>query len=342
MAILNPSSAVIAKAKSKYGKRLTDKDYNALIKCADVAEVVQYLKSYTYYGGFLDKITQDIHRGQVEGILKERLFEDFLSLCRYNAADSPVTGYLLRRTENAELMKFITLFSIGKPDEYIFTLPLYFIEHTELPLSKMSGIRDYRSLLDALPEKSAARRVLSEHAPNQSGSFALADIEDALENASLKELYDDIGKIKNKNNRVSLSKLFDILSDYNNYTRIVRLKRRGGMSAAEIRAHLLPYGTLTGKRLNAILAHDDIVGVREALAQTKVGKKAQKIDIEDEMAVQGKFEMCRHELYFSTNPDIVLLAYYIVYETELKNVITVIEGVRYSMDANDIKKLLIR
>ena len=72
-----------------------------------------------------------------------------------------------------------------------------------------------------------------------------------------------------------------------------------------------------------------------------MGKQAQKLDKQGEMAIQGRYERCRHELYFSTNPEIVLLAYYILSETELSNVIAVVEGVRYSMEPERILQTLI-
>ena len=84
MAIINPASAIIAKIKTKYGKRLTEKDYRAMVKCESVGDVVQYMKSYTHYQMFLDKVSNDIHRGNLEQLIRERQFEELLTLCKYN------------------------------------------------------------------------------------------------------------------------------------------------------------------------------------------------------------------------------------------------------------------
>ena len=56
--IINASSAVITKARAKYGKRLTQKDYKALLKCNSVSAVVSYLKSHTKYADVLSKINE--------------------------------------------------------------------------------------------------------------------------------------------------------------------------------------------------------------------------------------------------------------------------------------------
>ncbi|MBQ9248173.1 MAG: V-type ATPase subunit, partial [Ruminococcus sp.] len=134
---------------------------------------------------------------------------------------------------------------------------------------------------------------------------------------------------------------FDTLSDYHNYSRIIRLKKYYHMNSDAVRAHLLRYGNLTGRKLDRILSRDTYEEVREELQKTSVGKKAKTIDIDREMAVQGRYEMCRHQLYFSTNPEIVLLSFYILSQTELSNVIAIIEGVRYSMEPESIYETLV-
>ena len=340
MAIINPASAIIAKIKTKYGKRMTDKDFRAMVKCESVGDVVQYLKSYTHYQVFLDKVSNDIHRGNLEQLIRERQFEELLTLCKYNQGDTPVTKYILRSTEISELMKFITLLSIGRPREYLFSLPLYFTQHTDIALEKLSSIHSHKELVSVL-ERTDYATILRQFPPDDNGDYDLAAIEDALENDNLDQLYTDIGSIKNKKDRNELIKLFDTLSDYQNYSRIIRLKKNYHLSNEEIRKHLLRYGKLTGKNLDRILSKEEYEEIREELKRTGVGKKAKTIDADSEMAVQGSFEMCRRQLYFSTNPEIVLLAYRIVSLTELNNVIAVVEGVRYQIEPDKILEILI-
>ncbi len=340
MALLNASSAIIAKAKSRYGKRLTDKDYRSLVKCGSVGEVVQYLKTYTHYARFLDRISVDIHRGNLENLLRERQFESFLTLCKYNFGSTPVTDYLFRTKEIDELMKLITLLSIDRPQEYLFNLPLYLDQHTDIPLRKLTYVRSYDDLPELL-ERTPYYRIIQQYAPDEKGRFDLASIEDALENESLSQLKEEIGRIKNKKERAELTELFTTLIDYNNYSRIMRLKKSYHMSNDAVRAHLLVYGSFTGRKLDRLLVKEDSEDVERALHETPLGKKGKNIGPDNELAVQGKFELCRRQMYFSANPEIVLLAYYILSETELSNLIAVIEGVRYAMKPENIYDTLI-
>ena len=340
MRIVDPSSAVIAKAKAKYGRRLTVKDYAALVKCESVSDIVRYLQSYTSYRRYLEKVGKDVHRGGLEEMLREQMFHSYLSLTRYNRSASPVTGYIYRLTEIRELTKYLTLLSIGRPIEYLFTLPMYFDDQTEIPLSKLSSAHSYDDMLQLLGDH-GYRHVLEKYIPGVDSDIDISAISDAMEIYSLNELYNDISKIKNKSERTALTNLFDTLSDYDNYSRIMRLKRYYHLPNDAVREHLLPFGTLTGRKLDAVLTKSSYKEVRAALADTKVGRTAQNIYIDSEMAVKGRYDKCRHELYFSTSPEVVLLAYYIVSETELKNIITIIEGVRYSMSPQSIYEMLI-
>jgi V/A-type H+-transporting ATPase subunit C len=52
--------------------------------------------------------------------------------------------------------------------------------------------------------------------------------------------------------------------------------------------------------------------------------------------------MCRKQLYYSQDPAVVLLSYMYISEAELKNIITIIEGVRYQTPREMIESLLIR
>lgn len=58
------SFAVLTKARSKFGNRLTEKDYQSLLACQSVGEIMSYLKNNTHYSKALTmsvsvKFTED-------------------------------------------------------------------------------------------------------------------------------------------------------------------------------------------------------------------------------------------------------------------------------------------
>ena len=68
-----------------YGRRLTDKDYEDLLACKTVPEVANYLKNETVYSEILSGLNEnDVHRGQLETLLRKKIFYEKVSLARFD------------------------------------------------------------------------------------------------------------------------------------------------------------------------------------------------------------------------------------------------------------------
>jgi V/A-type H+-transporting ATPase subunit C len=66
------SYAVYTRAKAKYGKRLKEKDYKALLNCRSVPDVMAYLKSNTHYiDAFGEANERGMRRGLFESLLRQ-------------------------------------------------------------------------------------------------------------------------------------------------------------------------------------------------------------------------------------------------------------------------------
>ncbi len=342
---INSSSAVISKARSKFGRRLTDKDYKALMKSSNVAGVVSYLKSHTHYADVLSKINEaEVHRGNLETIIKQKLFYDFDSLCRYEMSEgSPFSEFIVRRYEIEQLVHFLLLLSCNKVEEYIFALPAYFDKHTELDLYRLSRCRDFDSFLDVLG-KSEYKKILKNFPPDTCGVINIADAEDAMNVYSYKELYSAISKRKSKKEKENLKALCDNVNDFCNISRVLRLKKYYSMNPKQVMSHMLPYGSIKPSKLRQMCEAPTYEDLLPIIATTRVGKRIKFTDIEKEEQVSfmNRYDMCKKNLYYSQDPAVVLLSYMYVCEAELKNIITVIEGVRYSSDKDVIESLLIK
>lgn len=342
---VNPSSAVISKARSKYGRRITDRDYKALIKCSNVAGVVNYLKNHTHYSDILNKINEtEVHRGQLETLIKQKIFYDFDSLCRYEMSEgSPFSDFIIRRYEIEQLVHFLLLLSCNKVEEYIYKLPTYFNKHTHIDLYKLSQCRDFDSFIQTLG-KSEYKKILEVFTPDKNGVIDVAGAEDAMNVYSYKELYVAISKRKSKKEKENLLMLCDSVNDFCNISRVLRLKKYYSMTPQQMMSHLLPYGTIKTSKLQEMCDANTIDDVFEIISTTRVGKRIKHMDIdkEEQMSFLNRYNMCRKQLYYSQDPAVVLLSYMYLSEAELKNIITVIEGVRYQSPKDMIESLLIR
>ena len=239
-------------------------------------------------------------------------------------------------------MHFLRLLSCNKQQQYIFALPSYFDKHTDIDLYKLSSCKDFDSFIDTLG-KGEYQEILLNFKPDKRGIIDIAGAEDALNIFSQKELYTAISKRKNKKQRENLKSLCDHVNDFCNISRILRLKRYYSMDAQTIKSHLLPYGSIKERSLNEMCQAQDIDKVFEIMATTRVGKrmKIMSIEKEEQMSFISRHNMCRKMLYYSSDPAVVLLSYMYISEAELKNIITIIEGVRYNLSESQIESLLI-
>lgn len=341
---ISSSAAVITKARSKYGKRITKKDYAALLKCRNVSQVVNYLKTHTHYADALAKINEnEVHRGRIESLLKQQVFYDFDSLCRYEMSNgSPFSEFIVRRYEIEQIIHFLLLLSCQKVQEYLFVLPSYFDKHTDIDLYKLSKCKDYDTFVNSI-KKPEYKAILMNHQPDGNGYIDTASIENELDIYSHKELYDAISRRKSKKEKSNLKQLCDNINDFCNISRILRIKKYYSMTSEQCKEHLLPYGTINKNTIDKMCNAKDTDEVFDLMTTTRVGKRIHKmsIDKEEQLSIRSRYFMCKKNLYYSTDPAVVLLSYMYVSEAELKNIITIIEGVRYNCDAERINSLLI-
>ena len=141
----NTSFAVLTKARAKFGKRLTEKDYTSLLACQSVAEVMSYLKSYTHYSAALRDINErDVHRGRLEAMLRQNLFYEFDSLCRYDSSvSSGFSQYVIETIEVEQIVRFLILLNSNSTEKFIYQFPAYFSKHTEIDIDRLANAKNY-------------------------------------------------------------------------------------------------------------------------------------------------------------------------------------------------------
>ena len=175
------SNVVLAKARAKYGKRLKEKDYRNLLDCKSVAEVAAYLKANTDYHDVLTGINEyDIHRGQLEVLIKQKLFYNLSSFVRYElSVGEQLADYVIARAEIEEILDALMLMSAGRQEEYSQAAPLYLAKHTKIHMEQFSSIQTYGEFLDALGS-SVYRRLLAPFEPKPGEPVDVFAVENQL------------------------------------------------------------------------------------------------------------------------------------------------------------------
>lgn len=338
------SNAILSKARAMYGKRLTEENYRDLLSCQSVGEIASYLKNRTAYKNTLAGINENaIHRGQLEAKLKQKLFEEFSSLCRYElSVGEHFSKYFITRSEVEQILHSITLLEAGKPEEYIFSMPMYLSRHTHIDLNALSQIHSFDDLLDALSH-TPYRDLLESFRPVKGIPLNYTGIENTLYTYLFSSVYEVIDKYTRGEAAKQLHEIFDSYVDLVNYARIIRLKVSYNAGPDFIRSSLLPFGNLGSRIKNEMIEAETEEQVTDLMKRTSIGKRYLKIDHTyiDEIPNRAKYITCRHDIHFSTHPSVVMMSYTFVSQCELTDIITIVEGVRYKLPPDEIAKLLI-
>ena len=343
MLLSNASNAVLSKAMAMYGKRLTIKDYNSLLNCTSVSEVVNYLKNHTHYNVLLEKENESqIHRGRLEFLLRQELLRQLALLCKYEiSVGEEIYEFITEKTVVEELSRFLILFSAGKSNEYLYSLSLYFNDIIDIDLTALPNVKNYSDLLNIL-KGSRYYDAFNNHKP----SNGIID-KTSIENDLYKGLYDHIFEIIRKHTRgkerKQLENLFMSNLNAELIEKAIRLKKFYGLKGSDLKEKLLPYSTFSESQINAICNAEKSKDIFKIIERTGTGHKIKKIKYAYSGEISEKLihRQCKNNMRFSTYPSVILLSYMFLAGNELKNIISIIEGVRYNVSPETIKSILI-
>lgn len=341
------SNVILAKARAMYGHRLTESDYSALLKCSTVGEVAAYLKKNTYYAPELSTVNEmTVHRGYLEALLRRKIFDDYASLCRYEiTVGEHFSDYIIEKGEIEQLLTCLRLLNVGRSQEYLLTLPIFFTKYMSFDLYELAKVKNYDEFLQVLAH-TPYRKILESFRPQPENGMQLdfTAVENALFSHLYKKVFSIIDQHAHGGPQQELRELFGSYIDMENISRIIRLKTYYNAGPDYIRSVILPFSYhISDKLLERLLQAKDADAVIREFNRSVYGKAFAKYEghTADEVAVHAKFDRCVRKLRFSVYPSVVMLTYLFLAEIELDNITNIIEGIRYQLSPKDISRLLI-
>ena len=102
-------------------------------------------------------------------------------------------------------------------------------------------------------------------------------------------------------------------------------------------------GTLSKEKLLKFIENPNNKQMMTDMKNTPMGKKwfSRNLDIVDKVPRNMRYNWCKHNIRFSLSPPIVLVSYVFLEETEILNLISIIEGIKYRLAPEEIRKMLI-
>ena len=331
------------KCRAMYARLLDRGEYDLLVSMKSVSQIADYLIKQTPYSYvFHDIDTNDVHRGQLEQNFRKSLFYDYESLIKFSSGgNKEVLRAMYESYEIDDIKQVIS--SICSDNEHRLT-------PEDLGYARSRGKIRADSLLgaetmEALVEKLSGTRYYKALSP-----FATRDNPDFLRIDHALNLLDYKSKMSvfEKSLRGSGRKIIInahcVKSDIENILFIYRIKKLYNYPSREIENYLIPcdYG-IGRKELLEMAQCERLEDIAEKIANTRYGNLF-PVGRENEWeALHAEFFYSTHKKNIRRDGDsiAVALSYLYLKEIDIKNIVMIIEGVRYSLPPERIASFII-
>ncbi len=334
------SNVLLARCRARYGRRLTAQNIEALAGCRTVADCAAVLRTTRYAGCIASLGEGGMYRRPFEAALNDHLARelDTLSRCEWSVGDR-FADYLLMRREIGWIMQAVRRLVSGGGG-----LPRTPVSgHGEEAL--LSQCEDYDGLLEAV-RHSRFGGVLKALRPLPGNRPDSALIEHSLYDIFFETLSELISHYPGSAGE-ELKELVGTQIDSANFCHIYRLKKYYGSEEAAIRSMLVGPPSATGSRLmRRMTAAPDAEAVRRIfLEESPYRRHIHRDVLEREGGLEAAARLlvlsrARRLMHSSVPPSTVLLAYILMAEAEVRDLITIVEGVYYGLPREEILSLI--
>ncbi len=336
-------NAVMAKARAMYGQRLTGEDYDNLVACSSVTELVTYLKTRTSYADALKNVSaSQSEAGYIEFIIRKRAYTQFNNLCHYEMTlGEEFSNYFIVNEEVKQILSCIKSVLLGNSEKYIMNMPSFYERSLHFNVKDLMGVRSLRQLsqvLDGTPYK----KIIDTGVKNNSDYI---DYECALTNYFNEYEYNLIKKNCTGKGKQQMMSLLAQKADLQFIDKIYRIKKyfisNQTLMSVITPAHLTSFSE---RQIKAFLNAENEKEVLELLSETNYRQYAQAIknSLYIEQAInQTHYTKNKRMLRFSTDPNVVMFCFMFLIENEVDNLIHIIEGIKYETNREKIRALLI-
>ncbi|MFV0479623.1 MAG: V-type ATPase subunit [Anaerorhabdus sp.] len=339
------SEVLSAKAKAMFGQRLQSEDYQAMMQKKSVAEVAAYLKQETYFSDVLEGINERaVHRGQLEALIRMDLFDRFSSLMRYVDRDRvPFYRYGIIDQEIRQLLVCIRSLLSQDKLSFIVNVPSHLSKQSTFKIEKLTKVSSYEEILEVV-KGTIYESVLRRYQTATLDNFDFNSCESELRKVYLELVLSQIDQGFTGQQRNKVKDIFLSREELMNVQKIYRMKKYFNYGPEKIkrlihseRAHL------SKKEINDLI---ETVPADEFLIWLKKTNYRKYIDDSQFLYIEYHMKkilyvMDKQKMRFSTNPDLVVLAYMMISEMEIQNIVDIIEGVRYRIPSDKIARYLI-
>lgn len=319
-----------------YSKRIKQDQFEELIKQSTTKQVVELLKSFNKD---FKKLEDNPKRVKINKVLDDILITDIKKIKRFlNKKDRNIFEYFISIYEikciKIVFRKIISNNHINEPANEIENW-------TNNMFKRIRGIEnvkdDYESFLSIIKE--TPYYLCFSNYSEEKDAINLFEIENKLDRIYFETMYDLAKKYSD-----DLKDIIGKVTDLNNIIWIYRVKRNYNFSENEINNILIKKSYLLKKtEINRLIQSQNEVDIAEILKLTYYSKY---IDFEDLSNLEENIDKYIYKIckkYFRTNIFNLtsIFSYIIMQEKQNNDIVNIIEGIRYNLNSDELRKKLI-
>ncbi|MBR1811319.1 MAG: V-type ATPase subunit [Clostridia bacterium] len=335
------SNAVLAKARAMYAGHITGAEYDNLVAAQSLTELLSRLVKRKHYASALEKAHRDITAAQAEELLRISIFEQLSVLSRYEKSGRmDFYKYYIVKNDSLQILRSVRLLISGQMQDYLAQLPPFYDRLTELNLFGLAGARSFEDILSVL-QGTPYRKILEPFQPVITEEGAYLRIEAEMNRYLNGYLIDTI-----KHDKADKKQIFEvgsIILDSRLITSLYRLKKMGIRDERIMTGFFVNgYSSFSPKQVEALLKSQDEKDFMRILSATVYGEALKGLDYGDTEKVMEDYLCAKlmKGLRFYTDPAAIMVCYMFLAENEVKNIVRIIEGIKYGIEPAEIKKVL--
>ena len=336
------SNATTAKIRAKYAQLFTPDDYREMAALRTVPEIADYIaRSARFKDAFSEVDPNTIHRGFMEELLYRENFETYIRLCKFQGLDKqPFFGFLIRRSEIDCILSIINRINSSLDRAYLSDLPGYLIKYLDIPVMELSMSQTYEELVSGL-KGTRYHRVLKKVPVRDDGMADYTECELALRTDYYAELLEqaDKGFMGSVSDELRTMILREI--DCRNIINAYRMKAYFGYTPDEIKRRSLKFYGIGKRQMERLYEAEDAAVMMDMVNHTIYGKNSPDTDNIEVEINSVKIRRLRHYITGSTHAPVAVYAFLQLCDIDVSNIVHIIEGIRYGVEAAAIEAQLI-
>ncbi|MEM1486059.1 V-type ATPase subunit [Oscillospiraceae bacterium PP1C4] len=339
------ANAVITKARAIYGKMLSAEQYNELLHKQSVQEISSYLRDKGDYAYTLAGVRDSIvHRGQLENLLRKDMLYQYVRLVKYVQSTDGLYSYIIMDMEIELILSCVRDIISDREDDFISNLPAFIQPYASFNVFDMVNVESIEQLAKILKNTPYGEiiRQCTEKNPQSGSSLNYTAYEVALRTYYFETLLANAKRGVHGRASQQIRELITLRAELMNINTIYRLKTYFHAPPEQIRKVVLPFYCKISKRtMDALIETKDAQSFMQMLSQTAYASKIRP----DTTFIEGETDNIRFRfdlklLRFSSDPQVVFMAFMLLRGMEVENIIRIIEGVRYGLPPERIEKLI--